>query len=212
MFLIALYISSIAFALGYSVALYPQLPLPLKVLTFVIGLGLLGECAGFLMYRYIETNLPVYNVVLLGEYMGYAYFYKLVTRISWIKKTAHWFVLLFPLFWCISIVWFSGLLPWNSYVFISGCVFVIFFALSYFYQAISDDLAEPLHKKPEFWISTGLILFYTANLPFLGMYNFLINHYVELAEQLGDVLRVMNIIMYSLFAYAFICHRTAIMK
>jgi hypothetical protein len=180
-------------------------PKHLKLLAFILGFDLTGELAGLYLYSEIKTNLPAYNIVLLGEFIGYAYFFRLITKLQWLKKVTAVFIIIFPVFWCIAVFILFGLSSWNSYVYTAGSLFVMLFAIGYYYELITDTEVKRLNNNSEFWIATGLLLFFTGNLPFLGMYNFLIVNYPSLADSLGSVLRVLNIIMYSLFAYAYLC-------
>ncbi len=205
-----IYISFIAIAFGCSLIGFKLHPLHLKLLCLIIGFDLVSELTGLYFYSLIKTNLPVYNIVLLGEFVGYAYFFNIITKNQWLKKLTLIFMIIFPLFWIIAVFILFGFLNWNSYVYIVGSLFIIFFATAYYYELIKGKEIQNLRSSSEFWIATGLIIFFAANLPFLGMYNFLIVNYKDLANSFGSVLRILNIVMYSLFAYAYLCRRHAL--
>jgi len=171
----------------------------------ILALDLFGELFGLYLYSLIKTNLPAYNIIMLGEFLGYAYLFYLITRLQWLKKLAIALMAIFPIFWVIVVFALFGFSNWNSYVYVGGSIFIMLFAIVYYYELITNADIKRLSNNSEFWIATGLLIFYAGNLPFLGMYNFLIAHYRDLANNLTTVLKVLNIIMYSLFAYAYLC-------
>lgn len=205
MFSTAAYISSIAVAFGCSLVGFRLHPTHLKLLSVILGFDLFGELAGLYLYSIIKTNLPAYNVILLGEFVAYAYFFYIIAKLRWLKKLTITLMIVFPIFWFVAVFILFGFKSWNSYVYTAGSLFVLLFAIGYYYELITNAEVKRLSNNSEFWIVTGLIIFYTGNLPFLGMYNFLIVNYKDLAANLGTVLRILNIIMYSLFAYAYLC-------
>jgi 4-amino-4-deoxy-L-arabinose transferase-like glycosyltransferase len=157
------------------------------------------------MYRIYKSNIPVYNIVLLIEFTGYALFFNRILTIRWLKRVTAYFLIIFLLFWFVSVFIVFGIFNWNSYVYVIGSLFTICLAICYYYQLIKSSDINSLKRNSEFWISTGLIIFFATNLPYMGMYNFLTVNYPDLANNFGTLLLVLNIIMYSMFAYAFLC-------
>ena len=107
--------------------------------------------------------------------------------------------------------WFArsfGISSWNSYVYIVESLFTVCLAAAFYYQLFTAPTLIRLTTSPEFWIATGLIIFYTCNLPYLGMLNFITKDYLSLAKSLLMLLQILNIIMYSLFTLAFLCTKT----
>ena len=111
----ATYISSIAIAFGCSLVAYKLHPRHLQLLSFILGLDLFGELAGLYLYSTIKTNLPAYNVILLGEFIGYAYFFYLITKLKWLKKLTAGLMILFPVFWVVAVFILFGFKSWNYF-------------------------------------------------------------------------------------------------
>jgi hypothetical protein len=93
-----------------------------------------------------------------------------------------------------------------------GGIFTIFFAIVYCYQLLNAEEPIMLRNCGEFWIAIGLIFFYVCSVPYMGMFNFLAKLHVDLAYMLKIPLQISNIMMYSLFTYAFICQLTNIKR
>ena len=152
-----------------------------------------------------RSNVPLYNTFMLVEFWVYAFYFRWIILSTAIRKIINFFLLLFPIFWAIVVFGAFGIDKWNSYVAIIGSFFTICFSVSYYYQLFTQKDLVRLDITPEFWIATGLIIFYACNLPYVGMLNFLVKNYLLLARQLLTVLGILNIIMYSIFIYAFVC-------
>ena len=93
-----------------------------------------------------------------------------------------------------------------------GGVFTIFFAIVYCYQLLNVEEPVMLRNCSEFWIAIGLVFFYICSVPYMGMYRFIAEYHTDLARLLWIPLQISNIVMYSLFTYAFLCQLTNIRK
>lgn len=153
---------------------------------------------------------PQYNVFLLVEFLFYAYFFKQVIRHGKIKSIISWFLVLFPVAWYVLVFCVGSILNWNSYMFLVGATFMVILCAAYFYEFFNSEEITVASKNGVFWIVTGLFSFYACAIPYMGMYNFLMNGYSELAIKLKVLLQISNIILYSLMGYAFLCQRKTI--
>jgi hypothetical protein len=191
-----------------------SLPIHLKCITLMMPYILLVEIGATFFRNLINGKnvLPQYNIVLLIEFLVYAFFFKEIIISVWIKKMISIFMILFPVFWYISVFFIFKITEWNSYIFLVGGTFTIIWALIYCYQLLTSIENVSLGSCGEFWIALGIIIFYSCQVPFMGIYNFLIVNYPSLIMNFQIGLQVTNIIMYSLFTYAFLCKKTNIMK
>jgi len=182
-----------------------DMPFHLKLFSLLLGLTFFVECTAVWMMKTHHSNVGLYNSFMLIEFWVYGYYYYQIIHVRRIKNIIQGYLWIFPIFWTIVVFGIFGWKNWNSYVVIAGSLCVISFSVVYYYQLFAAPDPIPLGRLPEFWIATGLILFYSCNLPYMGMLNFLVNNYLVLAEKLLTVLRILIIIMYSLFTYAFLC-------
>lgn len=185
-------------------------PLHLKFFSILLGITLAAELTAVYLFRalHLGTNSPVYNSFMLVEFCSYSFFYMQIYRHPKVIAVTKAFLILIPVCWIDSTILKFGFLRWNSYFSIVGSSCTVILAVIYYAQLLSDtDPIKPL-KHPEFLISTGLLILYTCTIPYLGCLNYLVSYNLPLATSLLDVLRILNIIMYSLFLYAFICQMT----
>jgi hypothetical protein len=182
-------------------------PLHLKVFSVLLGLDFLVEFSSNVLVNllHFRTNVPLYNCFMLVETMTYAWFFREILTSRLLKGLIGGYMILFPIFWIIVVFFVFGLYQWNSYVAIVESLFTVCMAAVFYYQLFTAPTLIRLTTSPEFWIATGLIIFYTCNLPYLGMLNFITKDYLPLAKSLLKLLQVLNIIMYSLFTLAYLC-------
>ena len=212
MFLSHLYINIIAVTFGCSLFSFKlHYPKHLQLISVLLGLTWLAEFAAVdgMLAIHAHNNMLVYNPFMLVEFCVFAIYFKWCSQFIWLKKLINLYLVVFTLLWLVCVFVLFGINKWNSYISVVGSAFTIFFAAVYYYQLLTSNDIVLLKNTPEFWIATGVIIFYAGNLPYTGMLNFLDENYKELASHLTFVLKVLNIIMYSLFTYAFLC-RTSI--
>lgn len=93
----------------------------------------------------------------------------------------------------------------HSVTYSVGGLFIVFFTIVFFYQLFSKPKAIFLTKEPSFWISTGLLLFYSVTFPLFALINFINEFPLVITNNLHYVLIVLNVFLYLLFSIAFLC-------
>ncbi len=185
-------------------------PFHLKLFSILLGLTFLTELLAtqiVVKYFHWKSNTSVYNSFTIVEFLAYAYYYYRIITVVWIRNIIKGFMYLFPFFWFVSVFLVFRFTQWNSYVVIVGGLFSVFCSLGYYYQVLHSKTDIHLRTQPEFWIATGMLIYYSCQVPYFGMLNYLINHYLLLARSLLNVLLVINTSMYLIFIYAFLCKK-----
>jgi|SRR5690606_18318377 len=198
-------------ALTTIVSLKQKFSYPVKIIVILVLYTCLVEWSVFLKFKFFsdKTSANIYNCFMLAQYLGFAYYFQQIIRFSWIRKAIQFFLYLYPVFWYLLVFFVFKPSEWNSYVYMVGGMFTILWAASYCYQLLNTDDPVALQFCSEFWIAIGLIFFYMCSVPYMGMFNFLIEVHNDLAALLRIPLQISNIVMYTLFSYAFICQLTA---
>ena len=152
-------------------------PLHLKVFSVLLGLDFLVEFSATVIVNlfHIRTNVPLYNCFMLVETMTYAWFFRTILTNRLLKGTD----------WRLSdpvshllghyrLLRLRDQLSGTAVLYIVESLFTVCMAAIFYYQLFTaPTLIIRLTTSPEFWIATGLIIFYTCNLPYLGMLNFI---------------------------------------
>jgi|SRR5690606_23767465 len=183
---------------------------PIKIVALLVVYTVLVEWSVFYKIKFMQdkTNVQVYNFLSLVSSLALAYYFWLIIQSHKIRKVIQVFMYLYPIWWYILVFFVFKLNEWSSYVFVSEGMFIFFFAVVYCYELLAVEEPTMLRYNSKFWITIGLIFFYVCTLPYMGMYRFLTEYHVNLATLLWIPLQISNIVMYSLFTYAFICQLT----
>ena len=204
-----IYLAAIAVAFLASLTVWrPGGPVHLRLFSVLLGLDLCTECVAVWMMMSHQKNSWLYNSFMLVEYWSYAYFFYRIIEFPRMKKIIQVYLVSFPVFW-VFVVCLVTFHRWNSYVFNVGSFCTICFASVYYYQLFTRPDLVRLQRQPEYWIATGLILFYSCVLPLLGMLNFLVINFPMIGKLFVPVLDILNIILYSFITYAYLCRITA---
>lgn len=181
-------------------------PKHLRLFSVLLGLTALDEiCILFYSRMFHLSNLPWYNCFMGVEFWMLGYYHFLFLEKPLWRKFILGYLIIFPVVWLVLVFFIFGVMNWNSYLSILGSFFTILFSVLAYWQLFTARRLNRLRTTPEFWIATGLIIFYACNLPYLGTLNYLTRTMPEVSKKLLVLLQVLNIVMYSLFTYAFLC-------
>jgi hypothetical protein len=201
------YVSSVLIAFLSSLKSFRlDFPVHLKLFSCLLGLTAAVELlSALLVYVLHKPNSWLYNFFTLVEFWVYGYYYLQLVRVQALRRILQIFLIIFPIFWVVTVFFIFGFNTWNSYVVIFGSFFSVLFAVMYYHQLIIAREIQSLRRLPEFWIATGMLIFYLGALPYFGMLNFLIKYNMDVARSLLKVLKVLDTLMYLLFSYGFLC-------
>ena len=182
-------------------------PFHFKVFSILLGLTFLVELTASLgiMVMHASKNHWLYNSFMLLEFPVYAFFYSRVVTKPEFRKVMFFFIVAFPIYWLVTVLFVFGINTWNSYVILGGSFFTVLWVLMYYYELVMVREVQSLRNQPEFWIATGMLIYYLGILPFYGMLNFLVKYNIKIANAIWQATVVMDTIMYLLFSYAYIC-------
>ena len=152
-----------------------------------------------------KTNIPWYNIVLCVEFFVYALYYYCILGSTTLKRVVLGYLIALPACWFVLTFKVFELANWNSYIDIIGSLFTICLSVAFLFQLIGRPELVKLSRTPEFWIAVALILYYSGSLPFTGMLHFLTKEVRGLAKSFVTILQILNILLYSLICYAFLC-------
>lgn len=115
--------------------------------------------------------------------------------------------------WCFMPLDLYDFYHWNSYAIVGGNLIVIILASRYLFELLTGKNLVSLKRNSDFWIAIGVVFFACCELPLTGMINFLIkDKNWPPVRKLFVVLQIINIVMYSIFIYAYLCRGKPIVK
>jgi hypothetical protein len=74
----------------------------------------------------------------------------------------------------------------------------------FLYVIIQMVNMKVVSREPLFWMSIGLIIFYGCNIPYWGVFNYLLKNDLKMLQKLVMLLWVINILRYSLTTVSFL--------
>lgn len=176
----------------------------LMVITSIV------EVAGLISTLFKLRNFAIYNFFLPFQAMFLAViFFRNVSK-SFLRRSIVVFLFLFPFAVLMNTIFFQGFTEtFQSYTFLIGGLFMIYLSISYFYELFSNPvLAEiDILQLPFFWISTGMLFYFSGAFLWGGYVNFFIDNDYVLAGSISRITTILASLMYTLFAIGFSCHK-----
>lgn len=189
-------------------------PHHLKIFACLTGVTFISELSSYLATLYIHNNWRILNFFVLIETIWHLYFFYCIISVQIIKKNIPVLMILYSFFWIATNIFvvnfFNGGSPvWNSYIIIAESVATVGLSCFYFFQLIEVDSVIEIHKSPEFWIVLAMLVYYTCQIPYFGVFNLIIKHKLTIKQigfgNLRTLMIVLNDLMYATFIYAYIC-------
>jgi hypothetical protein len=179
---------------------------PLRFFSFILFFSFAIELTGFIYSRILHRhNAHIYNLNFLVIFPFYAFFYSQFFPSHKMKRRILLLTSCYFLFALVNIIFIQGLNTWNSYSLIAGSLLNIYLSVSYFQNLLPNKELIKFQSDPVFWISVGVLIFYLVELPYISLLNYLNSNFLILSKQLLMILKILNMLMYSLFTIAFLC-------
>ncbi len=177
----------------------------LKFFSILLGLTFVVETTALIMAEHKINNHWLYNLFMPLEFICYGVYYKQVITKKWVQKMIWAFIIIYPVLGVLSTLIIFKFHTWNSYEAIAGAFFTIVLSIVFYYEFYGSNEIVSMKTNVEFWIATGMTIFYSCQLPFLGTLNYLYSLSHHLTFTLFFIIQSLNILMYSIFAYAYLC-------
>lgn len=150
-------------------------------------------------------NVGLYNIFTIFEFLFYLFFFRTIIANHFIKKIILFIIVIYFIFAVTNILLIQGKNDFISYAYILGCTLMVVFSIYYFYFLFRFPETTSLTKNSFFWITTGLLFYYTCSFSRYGLENLIaktLMHYARILAFAGDLL---NILLYTLFSIGFLC-------
>jgi len=193
-----------------GVILYRRLEPPvLRTLIPFLALTVLVEGTGLVTSRMHLRNLWMFNFFTCLEFLFYSYLYsRLLEHRKWVK-VIRYSMIVFPALFLVNIFFIEGFNRFHTITYRIGSVMVVFWCYLYFRQLMRSPGYTSIFRNPIFWVSTGLLFFYTGFFFYMSAAYILL--YTKLIidrivwQALSDTL---NTLLYGCFLIAFLCRLT----
>lgn len=200
--LIMIAVSLLASLTNYFIKRPPQY---LKIFPVFLLSTLLVELAALIMAETKHNNLLLYSIFNVLEFVFYLYFFYSVYLEYKAKRIALYTMVIYACAAFVNIFFIQGVKVFHTYTYMLGCGLIIIFGIYYFYRMLKFPQPGKITNEPAFWITAALLFYYCCTLPVFGLLNYT-NSLTSLGRKsLMTISSIMNVLLYGLFAVAFLC-------
>jgi len=169
---------------------------------FIAWFASINDMLGFFNEKGVHYNLWFYNLLRPVTFLTLFFIYlkSLKTKIYqlWIKIFAICYIFILIINWSFI----------QNFVFemsespkIAGSIFLIITVIFYFIELLKSDKIIVFHKTLQFWISVGLLLYYSGTIPFALKWN---RFLLPTVHNLFLINTILALAMYLTFTFGFI--------
>jgi hypothetical protein len=179
----------------------------LKLFSVFLLVDFLIESVAWWLSSRGKSNIllySVFNVFTLNFYLFVLYH---IVRRPRSKKGVKYVMLFFTLFAIGNFIFYQGLNQYHSLTYSIGSLCIVAVSAYYFLELFQYPYSVNLMREPGFWISSGLIFFFSCGFPFFGSINIMNALPKILLNNLEILLNILNILLYTLFSIAFLCRK-----
>jgi len=167
------------------------------------------EITGFLMGLKKINNLFLFNTFGYAQTLFLSFIY--TRELSRNKKILiQGFIFTFSICVVLNNIFLQNFIHVvSSNTLIFGSSALVLQAIMYFHSIFSDEnfLDKDILRLPFFWMSTGILFYFSGIFALMGYANFLIDNDYALAASLYRITTILASLMYSLFALGFSWHK-----
>ncbi len=172
----------------------------LPYFTIFLFISVLFE---FYIETYIETiyknNYVAYAI--FGSFTVAYYMFLYLREIFRDKMMIILFISVYLIFCIVNLYFIQGFNTFNNISYNIGMMAVVISIFVYFRKILVRQTYFKLATIPLFWLSVGIIMFYSSAFPVLTFTNFLVRLEMNLASALYDLVQIGNVFL----SLSFIC-------
>lgn len=177
----------------------------LRSFAYFLLFVLLGELTGIILARTYHTNILFYSIFTSLQIIYYLYIIQSSIFSSIMKKVIAALSIIFFVVSVINCFFFQNInTELISYTFSIGSLFITFTSLYFFYELLRSDQIASYTTYLPFWIILGLFIFYTCNIPYMSVYNYLSVNYKTILNAYYKIIEILAYIMYVFFTIGLI--------
>jgi hypothetical protein len=200
-----LYILAAAILSG-SLLLTRLQPPMVKWFVPFLALTLIIELTGLITSRMNLRNLWMFNLFTCLEFLFYSYFYsRILINPKWVRVIRICMVV-YPILFLVNIFWIEGFLKFHTITYRIGSVMVVTWCYLYFRQLMRAPGYQSIFRDPVFWISTGLLFFYTGFFFYMSAGYILLYVPLSISRIVWNAISdTLNTLLYTSYLIAFLC-------
>ncbi|MGB8191011.1 MAG: hypothetical protein WCF67_03785 [Chitinophagaceae bacterium] len=196
------YFIALSMIVGFATLMKNSRAYYLRLFPFFLLLALISEMWAWRLGMKNINNIGIYNFFSVIAFIFYMYVLRYVVFSKKAKKIILFVMIVYAIVSLSNILFIQKIDTFHTITYSLGCFLLIVISIYYFYELFQVPRSINLRREPAFWIVAGLLFFYSCTLPILGIVNYMPN---AIAFSLGPIIKVLNVLLYSLFTIAFVC-------
>lgn len=176
----------------------------LKLFPVFLIVAFWAEIVGTQLSERGYSNVLFFSFFTAIEFEFYFY---ILMKIIWnrkAKRIINKIIIVYP-FLVLTNSTFFQIGTFNTVTYALGCLLVVILCIYYFFELFRLPKYPKLVREPSFWICSALLFFYCCSFPLFGLMNYLDTIAPIFIRNLSFILMYLNVLLYSLFAVAFLC-------
>jgi hypothetical protein len=200
-----IFFMAISFIVGLFSLYQRKLSNGLLFFPWFLLLTLIVEIFGLVRSEKGLNNIAIYNFFTVFEFVFY--FFLLQKNIQKMKarKIVLYSIYVYVFSAVMNIFFVQGMSRFHTLTYSVGCLMLVAVCIYYFFELFQLTKSVNLLREPFFWITSGLLFYYSCSLPIAGLNNLFSNFPRVIIINLGTIVSVLNVLLYSLFTIAFLC-------
>ncbi|MET2983671.1 hypothetical protein [Aureibaculum conchae] len=209
----AVLISEIIAAIFGTIYYFKYKNTPFKYFLIVLWLIVITEIIGAFYIEWniyymdengVKYNLGLYNLLYIIVYPIFYYIYYKALETKKYRNAIKIFFLSFIVISIINWIFIQDFLTeYSKYPDIIGSLFLTICVIFYFIELLQSEKVIRFHRSVSFWLSVGLLVYYTSIIPFTVV----VNNYAladKALQKMFLINHILAIAMYSVFTFGFI--------
>jgi hypothetical protein len=147
----------------------------------------------------------LYNFFSCFEFLFYMYVLRVIIHRPRAKKIVFHIAWIYALLGVANVLFIQKFTSYNSLTYALGCLLIAIICIYYFFELFQLTSSVSLLRLPAFWICAGLLFFYCCSFPIFGLLNYLNHAPAIIKKNIGVIILLLNVFLYSSFTIAFLC-------
>lgn len=180
-------------------------PLFLHLFPWYLFITFGVESLGTVMAYKGGNTTTLYNIFTVIEFVFYFWMFSRIIQKTSIKKVLRICLWAYPLAFVINKTFIQKGEQYHTYTAGLGSFLIVLAAVYYFYELFQSEKSIDLVREPSFWISSGLLFFYSCSFPLFSLVSHFYSPSNKIINYLASLSSLLNILLYSSFIIAFLC-------
>jgi hypothetical protein len=203
--LVIIAIIFISFLAGLTLYIYQDTKGYLRLFPLFLLLSGIIEIIAFYLLTRRTPPVTLYNLFIPFEFLFYFYILREIIQNTRVKRIIFSVSWLFLLLVILNFLFIQKIADFKSITYALVCLLIVASCIYYFYAVFQLPHSVKLVRQPAFWICSGLLFYYTCSFPIYGLTNFVKKAPPVILKNIGVIIFLLNVFLYSSFTIAFLC-------